>query len=345
MARCHLLYMSAANRSLAAEAPAERLFTKCLFCGCGFPRNSLFNLVPPGERLAYDPERSRIWSICARCQRWNLIPIDDRYDAIDVLERAVSDRGHFLAGTANISWYQVDDISVIRIGPARLIERVSWRYGRELIKRGRSYERPRTRFVAATLGAFARLGEAFGAFELDRDWGPSGAADILRWQRFGSVAWTGRTPCPYCHSVLHTLYFGVSWWLRPRFDHGRLVVGVPCTRCDPWTPRNVFDVTGTSAQQLLRRALAYQHIAGASEREVTHATKLIERSGSAERLVLDLSDGRTSLWSLGPLRTLALEIAANHLSERRQLELRLHGIEAEWRIEEGLAAIIDDELS
>jgi hypothetical protein len=337
--------MSAVNRFISADARAERLYTRCLFCGSGFPRNALFDLVPPGERLAYDPARGRIWSICTRCQRWNLIPIEDRFDAVDVLERAVRDRAYLVASTANVSWYDVDDLSIIRIGRAPLIERVSWRYGRELLRRGAAYERRRTKLAAATMGALARLGEVFGAWHLDRDWGPSGPADILRWQRFGSVAWTGRTPCPYCSSVLHTLYFGVSWWLRPRFDHGRLIVGVPCTRCDPWTPRNVFDVTGTSAQKLLRRALAYQHIAGAGEREVTHAAKLIERAGSAERLVHDLSDGRTSLWSLGPLRTLALEIAVNHLSERSQLELRLHALEAEWRIEEGLAGIIDEELS
>jgi hypothetical protein len=337
--------MSAANQFLPADARAERLYTRCLFCGCGFSRNALFDSVPPGERLAYDPARGRIWSICTRCHRWNLIPIDDRFDAVDVLERVIRDRAHFLAGTANITWYEVDDLSVVRVGRAPLVERVSWRYGRELVRRGVAYERPRTKLAAATVGALARVGELCGAWQLDRDWGPSGAADILRWQRFGSVAWTGRTPCPYCYSVLHTLHFDVSWWLRPRIDGGRLVVGVPCTRCDPWTPRNVFDVTGASAQQLLRRVLAYQHVAGAGERDVAHAAKLIERAGSAERLVHDLSDGRTSLWSLGPLRTLALEIAANHLSERSVLELRLHALEAEWRIEEVLAGIVDEELS
>ena len=99
-----------------------------------------------------------------------------------------------------------------------------------------------------------------------------------------SVAWTGRTPCPFCNSVLHTLHFDVSWWLRPRMDDGRLIIGVPCTRCDPWTPRNVFDVTGASAQQLLRRALAYQHVTGASERDVSQATKLLDADPVVRRI-------------------------------------------------------------
>jgi hypothetical protein len=107
----------------------------------------------------------------------------------------------------------------------------------------------------------------------------------------------------------------------------------------------VFDLKGKTAQRLLRRVLAYQHVAGASERDVNHAARLIERAGSAERLVADMSNGRTSLWRLGPMRSIALDIAANHLAERHQLELRLHAVEAAWRIEEALAGIVDEELS
>jgi hypothetical protein len=337
--------MSAAPWFMPLDAPGERLYTRCLFCGCGFPRNTLFDRVPPGERLAYDPARGRIWSICARCSRWNLIPVEERFDAIDVLEREVSDRAYCVGSTANVALFMTDDLTIIRIGHATLLERASWRYGQELVRRSAAFNRSRTRFAANTVGVLARVGEMFGAWTIDRDWGPSGAADILRWQRFGSIAWQGRTPCPYCGSVLHTLHYDVSWWLHPRIESGGLVLGVPCTRCDPWTPRNVFDVTGDEAQQLLRRVLAYQHIAGATERDVTHAAKLIERAGSAERLVSEMSSGRISLWSLGRTRTIALDIAANHLAERQQLELHLHGIEAEWRIEDALARIVDDELS
>lgn len=337
--------MIAAHRYPPLEAPEERLYSRCLFCGCGFPHSTLFSRVPPGDRVAYDAERGRVWSICGRCTRWNLIPAEERFDAIDELERAVRDRALFVGATAHISLHQVDDLSILRVGRADLLERTAWRYGRELLARHASYWRPRTQYVAATAGALASVAEWLGGFRLERGWGPTGAADIVRWQRFGSVAWHGRVGCRYCGSVLHTLHFDSSWWLYPRIREGQLIVGVPCTRCDPWTPQNVFDLGGESALTVLRRALAYQHIAGADERELAAAVALLNRARSAERLITELSTGRASLYRLGRVHTLSLEIAANHLAERSALQLRLHGLEAAWRIEESLAEIVDDELS
>lgn len=327
------------------DAPVDRLYPRCLFCGSEFPRSALFDRVPPGNRLAYDPARGRIWSICGRCRRWNLIPLEERLDALDTLERVVTDRAMLRAATDNVALYDVDDLAILRIGRAPVVERAAWRYGRELLARGLSYGRRRTRLAAFTAGAVAFAGETIGAWKLDRDWGPSGTADILRWQRFGSVAWRGRTACPFCASVLHTLHFDSSWWLYPRIDDGRLIVGVPCTRCDPWTPEKVFDLTGEDAHLVLRRVLAYQQVGIPRDREVHEAASIVQRAGSADRLLQELSTGRSSLWRLGRERRIALQIALDHVAEKRMLELRLEGIEAEWRVEEDLARIVDEELS
>jgi hypothetical protein len=327
------------------DAYDPRLYPRCIFCGGEFADNPLFGRVPPGSQLAYDPARGRLWSVCTRCRRWNLIPIEERFDAIDALERAVRDAAVPLAATAAVSLHRLGTLSILRVGPAPLVERVAWRYGGVLLARHAAFRRTTTRVGAATLGALAQLGESVGVWRLDRDWGPSAVADILRWRRFGFEAWSGRSPCPSCGSVLRVLRFDVSWWLHPRITEDRLVVGVPCTRCDPWTPEKVFDVAGDEALLLLRRVLAYQHVAGAGEREVRDAARLLSDSGSAEALVRRLATGRASLWRLGPVQTLALEIALNHVAERRQLELRLHGVEAEWRTEEALAAIVDGDLT
>jgi hypothetical protein len=107
----------------------------------------------------------------------------------------------------------------------------------------------------------------------------------------------------------------------------------------------VFDLDGESADEVLRRSLAYQHIAGATERDLARAVELLERAGSAERRVAELSTGRTSLYRLGRVHTISLDIAVNELAERRALQLRLYGLESDWRIEEALAGIVDDELS
>ena len=57
-----------------------------------------------------------------------------------------------------------------------------------------------------------------------------------------------------------------------------------------------------------------------------------------------MKDGKR-LGSLGRTGGIALEIAANESSEQRLLELELAELEAHWRTEEELAAIIDGELT
>ena len=51
----------------------------------------------------------------------------------------------------------------------------------------------------------------------------------------------------------------------------------PSQRCDPWTPEKVYRLHGDGAENVLRRLLAYQNIAGASERRITEAARRIER--------------------------------------------------------------------
>jgi hypothetical protein len=325
----------------------DRLYSCCLFCGQRFPTSPLFGRVPPGVQLAYDPAKSRLWSICSRCRRWNLIPAEERFDAIEELERTVRGRATLLAASDHIRLYAHDELQIVRIGGARLVERASWRYGSlsGLAARATASVERGERFAATAVDAVERLGTVPGLRHLTRHIDAGRALDMVRWSRFGSVAWDGRAECTYCRSVLHALHFDISWWLYPRIENGRLIVGVPCTRCDPWSPAKVFDVKGDDAHLVLRRVLAYQHVGAGRERSIRDAASLVRTAGSAERLLHELSTGTSSLWRLGAERRIALTIALDHLVEQRMLELRIDGIEAEWRVEEELAQIIDEELS
>jgi hypothetical protein len=61
--------------------------------------------------------------------------------------------------------------------------------------------------------------------------------------------------------------------------------------------------------------------------------------------VAESAPGNRSLWRLGPVRTLALEMSLNQSAERRLLDQRLRALETSWRKEEEIAAIVDDELT
>jgi hypothetical protein len=345
--------MVAARTFQTESGSGERLFRHCLFCSRAFRPAEACSQLPPGRKLAFDPDRMRLWSICDGCRRWNLIPIEERVDAIWRLERMVRDEAELITASHNISLHRAGDITIVRIGHASSLDQALWRYGRQLRARNASYNSRGTRFSTRALGAVAYIGDSMRLLDLDIKWGPDAFADVLRWKQFGLDAWHGRSRCPHCNSVLHTLRFDMSWWLYPRIEEdGTLVVGVPCTRCDPWTPRNVFDIRGPEAESLLRRVLAYQHIAGAQEQQVREASSLIRdagalirEAGGARELVRDSAAGRQSLWRLGEVRTLALEMSLNQNAEQKLLDSRLRTIEQSWRREEEIAAIIDDELT
>ena len=54
---------------------------------------------------------------------------------------------------------------------------------------------------------------------------------------------------------------------------------------------------------------------------------------------------RKSLWGMGKVKSIALEIALNDSVERRMMELELKALEFMWKREEELARIIDEELT
>jgi hypothetical protein len=319
-----------------------------LFCHKPFPENGHLAHMPHGRRIAYDPIRGRLWAVCGSCHRWTLAPIEDREAALYELERLVRDHAKPLGHTANIALLVVGSLTLIRVGEAGLAEQAWWRYGRELRKRKASIESRRSKVTAYTFGAMQLFGEVIGFADEDFsiDWEDTPVADVLRWRRFGWAAWHGRETCPFCRSSLRALRYDLGWWVYPlRGPDGRLGVGVPCQRCDPWTPEKVYELHGDVAENVLRRLLAYQNISGASERRITAAARAIEDAGSAGEFARAATDRRESLWKMGSIGTIGLEIALNETVEKRMLDLEIRAIEFLWRQEEDLARIIDQELT
>jgi hypothetical protein len=321
---------------------------RCLFCRKRFPKTERFGRFRSGRRIAYDPVRGRLWAVCDRCHRWNLAPLEERGEILYQLEKLCRDRAHLVAHTANISLHEAEKALLVRVGKADLAEQAWWRYGREMAQRRRRFDSTGSRVAALTYGAAAYVGEALGLAELDLDitWDDNPMADILRWRRFGWAAWHGRTDCDFCGSTLRALRYDLSWWVYPiRGEDGRLGVGVPCPRCDPWTPEKVYQLHGDAAENAMRRVLAYQHIQGANETLIRDAAREIELSGSAMDFVDRAAEERSSLWKMGPTLSIALEIAVNEGAERRLMGMELHALEFMWKREEELARIIDEELT
>jgi hypothetical protein len=324
------------------------MFTKCLFCEKPFPNTEAFERFPCGRRIAYDPGRRRLWAICDQCHRWNLCPAEEREETLESLERLARAEGHLVAQTANVSLLLTEHLTLLRVGRTDLAEEAWWRYGRELRRRRANYDSPGSRVSAYSFAALASVSETIGLTDtgIKIAWDETPIADVLRWRHFSWAAWQGRVPCPSCTSVLLAVRFDLSWWLYPlRSEEGSLAIGVPCDRCDPWTPDKVYRIEGEDAEHLLRRVLAYQQVSGASDSVLTEAMEELRAAGSARSFMNQLPERRSSLWRLGPTGRLALEIAINESAERRLLDGQVRELEARWAEEEEVARIVDEELT
>jgi len=252
-----------------------------------------------------------------------------------------------LARTENITLLAVGEMILIRVGNATLHERAWWRYGREVLTRERAYRSTGARLSAYAYGALAAVAESVGLgdrnFRVRFEEGM--AEEVLRWRRFGWAAWFGRLKCPSCGSFLRAARFDLSWWFCPTLDdQGRLALGVPCPRCDPWTPEKVYHLHGYEAESVLRRVLAYQNISGAGERAVEEAVREVENAGSPEAFMRAILREGPFLRELAFPQAVALEISLNEGVERRALEVEARGLEFMWKREEELARIMDEEL-
>lgn len=329
------------------------MLQNCLVCAAPFPDEQVLEHLPRGERVAYDAERGRLWLVCTACRRWSLIPLEARWEALEELEKAVTDRGRVLSSTDRIALVKVGPLEVVRVGGANRTEEAWWRYGRELVSRRQSYTKLSTVAAVGTgavmLGGWATGGiGVFGAWML---WNhaPDGVRNAARWLRFGSTAWRGEGQCAACGARLRKVAFKESGqlFLVPNReaeggDPARVVYR--CPRCAAFEDGGIA-LSRSDGERVLKKILAHRHFAGATERRVKSATRLIEEAGSPRDLTRILvKDGRR-LNDLQRTGAIALEIAANESSEERLLELELSELEAVWRQEEELARIIDGELT
>jgi hypothetical protein len=355
------------------------VYTTCLFCHTDLGANHFLPTFPVGRRLAFDPKRGRLWVICTRCGRWNLTPLEERWEAIDEAERLF--RGTRLRlSTDNIGLARFrGGFELVRIGPALLPEIASWRYGTRLARFEPEHEQPRGLFVRGVrliargaAGAMVGYAHAIGFSD----------EAVLRMRTFrrgrGVLL---RTVDEYSHPiVVRYAHLGAAELIRPEKDA-------------PWQLRLAHDggVATLAESPALRAAgkmLATLNFGVASHAEVQHAIAKLDDAGDpegyftrvaslamrtswgrfpdappeqvephgtfAERLALQLanrsfwgrggttSEEQTALFRLPAVDRLALEMAANEDIERRALKGELELLHAAWRDAEEIAAIADE---
>ncbi|MFL5582573.1 MAG: hypothetical protein ACJ8AO_19560 [Gemmatimonadaceae bacterium] len=113
------------------------MYSTCLFCHAALGSNETVESFPIGKRLAFDAAKGRLWVVCDGCGRWNLTPIEERWEAIEQCERAF--RATFVrVSTDNVGLAKLrDGTELVRIGRPLRPEFAAWRYGSQFGKRRR----------------------------------------------------------------------------------------------------------------------------------------------------------------------------------------------------------------
>ncbi len=327
------------------------MYTRCLVCQAPFPENDTLEYLPRGRRVAFDGDRGRLWMVCGACKRWSLVPLLDRWEALEELEKLSVDQGRVLSRTDNIALLTVGRLEIVRVGRCERREEAWWRYGRELRARRKRFKR--VSLAGTAVGAAAVGGWLTGGIGLLGAWvlwehAPRWTTRGARWLRFGSAAWRGRRECGRCGYVMRALSYDQRSGLTIHSTEGDtpVVMSRTCPVCGAAPDdEEGLRLTGPDAERTLRRVLAYHHFEGASEKRIASATRLIEEVGGTGGLSRVLVKKGARFGNLPRTGTIALEIAAGEDSERRLLELELASLEAHWKREEELAAIIDGELT
>ena len=308
----------------------------CIFCEKPFTQNDDIEAFRVGARIAFDPERGRLWSVCAHCHGWTLAPFEQRWEALEELERAARDRGRLLIQGENVALLRTGEVELVRIGQARLREEAWWRYGRELARRhARAAGVIRRGKLLEALWHMLILGVPFwtdSAKWLQKDWH----------KQFGRHAPIGQKRCTRCGAHIDIMAYTHHHHVLLENVGSAPLLHAPCLECHGL---DAIMIGGPEAALTLRRLLAFRNWGGATQTEVNSAAEVIDQAGSPARLLFQLQPGPFRLGELDRTSALGLEIALNDEIERRALEGTVRDLEADWRTAEEIARIADSELT
>ena len=337
------------------------MYSTCLFCAQHLGRNEVIEHFPVGRRLAFDAAKGRLWVVCRKCERWNLTPLEERWEAIEECERAFCDTKRRVS-TDNIGLARLrEGTELVRIGEPQRPEMAAWRYGDQFGRRWR-----RQMAIGAVPGMVLPIvgqwGIAAGLLGAGMAMPVVYSVYVLSHVLFKSRARVqvdmvdGAPASVSLLRLRRTRIFADDDGIRlelPVADTAMASTGMRITQGGM-----AREYTGDDALRIAARVLPYMNRQGGSRAEVTRAVNRLEESSNCidvfrraaatiERRDVSyrlVAPKRNALVSLSMSDRLALEMAAHEDAERRALEGELHVLEAAWTDAEVIAGIADDLL-
>ena len=316
------------------------MYKTCMFCNRPLGENQVIEHFPVGRRLAFDATQGRLWVVCRKCERWNLSPIEERWEAVEMCERLFRDT-RVRVSTENVGLAKhPEGLELVRIGRPMRPEFAAWRYGDQ-------FGRRRKRAIIYGVGGAVVIGGVVigGAVT-----GMLSGALLAQGGNFWNLWVHGRTLA------------------KLRTDDGRIIKlknpDLLGTRLRPAEDGHGFSLEirkkkkkecfeGAEAERLLGQIIPKMNRTGAKKEAVQTAVSRIEQHGHPDHFLSYVVSGdrykdRKGIPGYvnkmpGPTK-LALEMALHEEQERRALDGELWRLERAWEEAEEIAAISDSLL-
>ncbi|MEJ2206192.1 MAG: hypothetical protein P8170_19035 [Gemmatimonadota bacterium] len=314
------------------------MYSTCMFCNRSLGENRILETFPVGRRLAFDAGKGRLWVVCPRCERWNLTPLEERWEAVEDCE------GLFRGTRVRVSSENIglakhpEGLELVRIGAPLRPEFAAWRYGDQF---GRRRKRAMLYAAggAAVFGTIVIGGLATGVL--------SGAAlgnsgNIVNAFVNGRTLARVRAPDGTLLKLknpdlqkMQILEGGDGWELLVRKGKAE----------HRYTGEDARRVAGILSSRINR--------SGARKTAVQDAVRFLDDHGSPDAVLRAAStqmarntfrEYRGHLARLPAPTRLAVEMALHEEQERRALEGELWRLERAWEEAEEIAAISDSLL-
>ena len=340
-----------------------------MFCKRPLGSNEVVETFPVGRRLAFDPAKGRLWVVCRHCERWNLTPLEERWEAVETCERFFR-ATRIRTSTDNIGLARhAEGLELVRIGEPLRPEFAAWRYGDQFRRRRRRWIAAGSAGVAANLATSTTINLVAGGLI-----GAAGAA-ALGGGAAGLALWTVQrlmnrqansarfrrsdgTPCTLTREQ-------VTQFARILADDDEPGFRIEIHK-GSLSREGPDSFEGDDAGRAINALLPLVNGAGATARHIREAVSRIESHGDPHRFIADSTE-RGSATAVHELPTperrrrvrlsgpgwvrkmprptrLALEMALHEEQERRALEGELGQLEQAWREAEEIAAIADNLL-
>jgi len=313
------------------------MYSTCMFCRKSLGTNEVIETFPVGRRLAFDASKGRLWVVCRSCERWNLSPLEERWEAVEECERLFRET-RLRASTENIGMARLHEgLELVRIGEPVRNEFAAWRYGDQFGRRRRKY-------LAYSAGA---------------------AAAMVGMTVVGPMAAGISTGGSYAFITIAQSLSEMRYRSRLHTDDGRILkVRVEDFKTLRLRPADAGDgmrlrifkgrkeewFEGPEAERFASRLIPKVNRGGGRKTAVQDAVRAIEDAGHPERFVKELVHSTSyaaKLKDYGAVTKmpteirLALEMALHEEDERRAMEGELWRLERAWEAAEEIAAISD----